>query len=60
MTLQLRTLSAIDGYTNMIQQAYHNFQTTNGAPIDQILNYLKFTPLKSVPSFITIDSMPSI
>ena len=60
MTGQLRNLSAIGVYANMIQQSYQNFQTTNGAPKGLILHFIKFTPLKSVPSLKTIDSMPSI
>ena len=53
-------LSVIDVYTNMIQQPYHNFQTTNGAPVAQIFHFIKFILLQSVPSLKTIDSMPSI
>jgi len=53
-------MSAIDEYTNMIQQSYYYFQTTNGAPKGLILHFIKFTPLKSVSSLKTIDSTPSI
>ena len=56
----LRTFSAIDGYVDMIQRHYHNFQTTYWATIDEISHFIKFTLLKSVPYLKIIGSMPSI
>jgi len=56
----VRKLSAIQVYTNMMQQSYHNFQTTNVVPIGLIHYFVEFIPLKSAPSLKTIDSRPSI
>ena len=53
-------LSVIDVYTNMIQQLYHNFQTTYWARIGEISHFIKFTLLNSVPWLKIIGSMPSI
>jgi hypothetical protein len=57
---QLRALSASDEYIIMLQHFDHYFQTTNGAPKTLILDFIKFTLLKSQPSLKTIDAMPSI
>ncbi len=48
--IHLSSQKPIDVYTNMIQPAYHNFQTTNGAPIGEMSHFIKFTLLKSVLS----------
>ena len=57
---EVRTISALDAYANMIQESDHYFQATMGARKSQIRHFIKLTTLKSVPSLKTIGSIPSI
>jgi hypothetical protein len=56
---RLRTFSAIDVYTNMIQPSYQYFQPTYRAPKGLILHFIRLATVKPLPSLKTFHSMPS-